>query len=69
MNVTRIEKYRELAEHYSIIRLRGKDPVEPRWKPWQQTRRPFDRIGFRPWDNAGIVCGPVSGLIVLDIDE
>lgn len=71
MNATapRFAKYRELSESYSLIRLRGKDPVETRWKPWQQMRRDFDAIGFTGQDNAGIVCGPVSGLLVLDIDD
>lgn len=61
--------FEELSKEYSLIRVRGKRPVEPKWERYCRQRRCFAAIGFKPDDNAGIACGPASGVIVLDIDD
>jgi putative DNA primase/helicase len=63
------ELFRKLSEQFSLIRLKGKVPIEKGWEKYCEVKRPFDEIGFRPGDNAGIACGPASGVIVLDVDN
>ena len=59
----RLDTFRELIDQrgFSLIRLKGKTPVESRWQKWCSTQREFDDIGFQPGENAGIACGPASG--------
>ncbi len=63
--------FRKLVDEYgfSLIRLNGKRPIEQGWTRYCSERRPFDDIGFRDGENAGICCGPASGVIVVDIDN
>ncbi|MFC1733565.1 bifunctional DNA primase/polymerase [candidate division KSB1 bacterium] len=68
MSNNRPDIFKPLAEQYSLIRLNGKKPVEG-WKQYQDKKRSFADIGFLPGENAGIVCGRISGIIVLDIDD
>lgn len=73
------EQFKALAEQYSLIRLRsanyynrrkaGKAPIEKDWQKHSFEKQSFDEIGFMMDENAGIVCGPASGLLVLDIDD
>jgi putative DNA primase/helicase len=63
------ETFRPLADRFSLIRLKGKEPVEKGWPRYCHLKRSFDEIKFRPGDNAGIACGPASGVIVLDVDD
>lgn len=69
MTETRIEAFRKLSERYSLIRLKGKVPIETQWQQHCHKKRFFDEIGFKPDDNAGIACGPASSIIVVDIDD
>ena len=39
------------------------------WKQYQTQRRAFNEIGFQQGENAGIVTGEISNLLVLDIDN
>lgn len=64
-----MEIFKQLSEKFSLIRLKGKRPIEDEWQRYCHHRREFDQIGFQHGDNAGIACGPASGVIVLDIDD
>ena len=63
-----INQFIEYAEDYSVLPLAGKVPLEPNW-------REYCHIKCGPWVpdypgcNAGICCGPASGLLVLDVDD
>ena len=64
--------FRELAEEFSLVRLIGKDPARAEgegWQQWCREWRPYEEVGFKPWHNAGIACGPASGVIVVDRDD
>ena len=64
----RIECWRRMAASFSMIPLDGILPSEKEWTKWCIMKRPFhldDFIG----KNAGIACGPASGILVLDIDH
>jgi len=65
----KLEMFRELSKRFSLIRLTGKVPIEKAWELYCKTKRSFDEIAFIPNDNAGVACGPASGVIVLDIDD
>ncbi len=67
----RPEIFRKLIDKYgfSLIRLNGKRPIEQGWTRYCNEKRLFQQIGFEPGDNAGICCGPASGIIVIDIDD
>jgi hypothetical protein len=62
-------KFKNLAKKYSLIRLEGKKPIEKGWEKYCQEKRDFDEIGFKKGDNAGITCGPASGILVIDVDD
>lgn len=64
---SKIKFFKSLVKKYNfqLTPLKGKDPFI---NGWQKIKRPFkedDFIGY----NAGVVCGPLSGVIVLDIDD
>jgi P4 family phage/plasmid primase-like protien len=61
--------FEELCQNYSLIRLRGKVPIEKNWERFCTKRRTFSEINFQKNDNAGIACGPASDVLVLDIDD
>jgi hypothetical protein len=61
-----------LAETYSLIRVRGKDPEKAEGKGWMEfchQKRPFHEIKFRVGENAGIACGPASDVLAFDVDH
>ena len=62
--------FRELVElrSFSVIPLDGKKPVEKGWTEYCRKMRPFKTSDFEGL-NAGVCCGPASGVIVLDIDD
>jgi len=62
--------WRELHDErdLSLIPLIGKAPFESDWQKWCREQRPFHGCEYIG-KNAGIACGPASGLIVLDIDD
>ena len=61
--------YQKLSQGgFSLIRLSGKRPIEIDWTQYCEKHRTYDEIGFQPGDNAGIACGPVSNVIVIDVD-
>ena len=61
--------FKKLASDFSLIRLVGKKPVEKGWQRYCQEKRNFEEIGFKDGDNAGIACGPASGILVVDVDN
>ncbi len=61
--------FKQLAETYSLIRLEGKKPIEDNWERYCHSKRNYAEIGFYPHENAGIACGPVSGVMVVDVDN
>lgn len=74
----RLELYKRLAQHYSIIPLhpRSKIPKEAQWTRWCYKKREFKESDFVIHDakgvqirNAGVACGPASGVLVLDVDN
>lgn len=67
--MTRLDVFRELSDQFSLIKMVGKQPIEKNWTQYCHHRRYFDDIGFNGNHNAGIACGPASGIIVLDVDE
>ncbi|MFC1509691.1 bifunctional DNA primase/polymerase [Candidatus Omnitrophota bacterium] len=68
--MNKLSYFEELAEKgFSLVRLNGKIPVENNWTKYCVNKRNFDEIGFRSSDNAGIACGPASGIIVIDVDD
>ena len=63
-----IDLFEEQAKQFSLIPLDGKVPIQKGWQRFSHVKRQFNRHEFRG-RNAGIVCGPASGIIVLDIDD
>ena len=61
-------KFEDLAARFSLIPLDGKRPVEANWQRFCTTKREFRENDF-DGKNAGICCGPASGVLVLDIDD
>lgn len=69
-----LNQFRELSQRrqFSLLRLKGKDPSVFEGKGWQhhcETRRTFEEINFQEGQNAGVACGPASGVMVLDKDH
>jgi hypothetical protein len=71
MNLPNHSLFRKLEEerHLSLIRLKGKVPIENGWQKYCKYKRKYVEIGFMPDENAGIACGPASGTLVLDVDH
>jgi hypothetical protein len=64
-----IEQFISLAgRNFSLIPLNGKRPFEKNWQQWCEEKRQFKPCDF-DGHNAGICCGPASGLIVADVDD
>ncbi|MGC9193992.1 MAG: phage/plasmid primase, P4 family [Syntrophobacteraceae bacterium] len=66
------ELFKLLSEKYSLIKLDGKNPKTAEgtgWSKYCHKKRAFKDIGFRPGQNAGIACGPASGIIAVDVDD
>ncbi len=63
----RLDIFEKLSERFSIIPLNGKKSAEY-WKQFQNQKREFKREDFEN-KNAGIICGNINGLIVLDVDQ
>ena len=63
-----ISQFQRLAERFSLIPLEGKRPIEAKWQRFCTTRRAFRKEDFEG-KNAGICCGPASGVLVLDVDD
>ena len=66
--MSKMECFQALAPHFPLIRMRGKRPIEKNWPELGKECRGFNEIGFQPEDNAGIVTGSASDLLVVDID-
>lgn len=65
-----LDLFERQAKSWSVIPLiKGqKRPQETGWERHCKTKRPFRRADFRD-RNAGIACGPASGVLVLDLDD
>ena len=63
-----LKQFEELSKIFSLIPLDGKKPIETNWSQWCETKRPFKSDDFKN-NNAGIACGPASGVIVIDVDN
>ncbi|MDY6987713.1 MAG: phage/plasmid primase, P4 family [Thermodesulfobacteriota bacterium] len=63
-----LEMWKRDSKTVSLIPLDGKKPIEKGWQKWCQEIRPFDAKDFQD-HNAGMACGPASGVIVLDVDH
>jgi hypothetical protein len=66
--MSQMERWTKLSERFSLIPLKGKVPIGQGWQKWCEEKKPFNPNEFEG-KNAGIACGPASGIIVLDIDE
>ena len=55
---------------FSLIPLRqnSKEPIESEWTHWCEHPRHFSTAEF-VGRNAGICCGPASGILVIDVDD
>ena len=67
-SLERMEWLARMSSKYNFIKLDGKKPIERDWAKYSHEKRLFDRREFLNC-NAGIVTGPSSGIIVLDIDN
>ncbi|MCU0599051.1 MAG: bifunctional DNA primase/polymerase, partial [Desulfobacterales bacterium] len=70
-NEKSLETYRKLSERrgFSLIPLKGKVPdAGMEWQKWCEKKRLFNSDEFHG-RNAGVCCGPASGVIVLDEDD
>lgn len=67
-NAERIEWLIRMAQRFNFIQLKGKVPIESGWAKYSYEKRQFNHTDFLNC-NAGIVTGPSSGVIVLDIDN
>ena len=63
-----VKTFQELSSRFSLIPLKGKIPVERDWTRYCSTKREFKKRCFKG-RNAGVACGPASGVIVLDVDD
>lgn len=67
---TKPELFRKLSANFSLIPLNGKNP-DINGKNWQRfcyEKRPYLESDF-VGRNAGVCCGPASGVIIPDIDD
>jgi len=64
----RLNGFEELSQRFSLIPLEGKRPIESGWTKWCSEKRPFNREHFKG-KNAGVACGPASGVLVIDVDD
>jgi hypothetical protein len=63
------EGFRTLYQKgFSLIPVDGKKPFETNWTKYCLTKRTFNDQDFSD-KNAGVCCGPASGILVLDIDD
>jgi len=63
-----IKQFKILSKIFSLIPLNGKRPIEQNWQQWCEKKRLFNPDDFKG-KNAGIACGPGSGIIVVDVDD
>ena len=63
-----LDLFEQQSRKFSLIPLNGKRPFEQGWEKWCETRREFNRRDFEG-HNAGVCCGPASGVLVLDVDD
>jgi len=65
-----LDLFERQSKSWSVIPLKPgqKRPEESGWQKWCSTKRPFRRADFQG-RNAGIACGPASGVLVLDLDD
>ena len=63
-----LDLFERQARNFSLIPLNGKRPFEQGWQQWCDTKRDFNRREFEG-HNAGVCCGPASGVLVLDVDD
>lgn len=65
-----LDLFERQAKSWSVIPLKEgqKAPQESGWQKWCTTKRTFRRADFQG-RNAGIACGPASGVLVLDVDD
>ena len=70
LTVPDLELFERQSKPWSVIPLKPgqKRPEESKWQEWCSTKRPFRRADFQG-RNAGIACGPASGVLVLDLDD
>ena len=69
--MTKLETWKDLIDRkrFALIRMaeKGKNPIEKGWQNLEY--RPLEDIGFGHRENAGIITGKTSGILVLDIDN
>ena len=65
-----LDLFERQSKSWSVIPLKQgqKRPEESKWQDWCSTKRPFRRADFQG-RNAGVACGPASGVLVLDLDD
>ena len=67
-NKSDLRLFKKQAKNFSLIPLNGKVPFENGWEKYCKTKREYYEQDFRG-HNAGLCCGPASGVLVLDIDD
>ncbi|MEA5089268.1 bifunctional DNA primase/polymerase [Solidesulfovibrio sp.] len=65
-----LDLFERQSKSWSVIPLKPgqKRPEESGWQKWCSTKRTFRRADFQG-RNAGVACGPASGVLVLDVDD
>ncbi len=65
-----LDFFERQSKSWSVIPLKEgqKAPQENGWQKWCSAKRTFRRADFQG-RNAGIACGPASGVLVLDVDD
>jgi hypothetical protein len=65
-----IKLWQDLSKRFSLIPLNGKDPSinGQKWEKYCLEKKSFHPREYKN-RNAGVCCGPASGVLVIDIDD
>jgi len=61
-----VEVYKDLGFNCIPLKYQSKEPAVPSWKEYQSSKYEGD---FKEGQNIAIICGKISNLIVIDLDD
>jgi len=75
--LNQIDVYKKLYVKFSFslypLNYQGKETYDEGWSKWCYEKRPFDEAEFiiapGVYKNCGVLCGPASKVIIIDIDD